>query len=266
MKLKPAEVPIEPKPIGQIKKIEYKKVSLSYGETTHEALGDINIEIGPGETVAFVGPSGSGKSTMVKLLAGLYNPTKGELLFNSVNAKDIDAHELRKKIGLVAQETQLFAGTIRENLLFVKPNATDTECVYALELAQAKGILSREGAMGLDTKIGEGGVKLSGGERQRLAIARALLREPDLLVFDEATSSLDSITEKAISDTIKEIGKSQKDLIKVLVAHRLSTVVHADRIYVFEKGRIIESGTHESLAALNGLYSALWREQIAVEK
>lgn len=265
-KLKPTVVPNDPKDIGSIKNIEYKGVSLKYSSQEIEALSDINVQINSGETVAFVGPSGSGKSTMVKLLAGLYNPTTGDILFNGTRVQEIDVNELRKKIGLVAQETQLFAGTIRENLLFVRPNASDSDCMDALELAQATTILKREGAQGLDTKIGEGGVKLSGGERQRIAIARALLRTPDLLVFDEATSSLDSITEKAISDTIREIGKSQKSLIKVLVAHRLSTVVHADRIYVFEKGRIVEAGTHESLTSLNGLYSALWREQIAVRK
>jgi ATP-binding cassette, subfamily B, bacterial len=182
-----------------------------------------------------------------------------------VDVKELDVDELRKKIGLVAQETQLFAGTIRENLLFVKPNATDGDCLEALQLAQAKTIIDRTG-QGLDTKIGEGGIRLSGGERQRLAIARALLRSPDLIVFDEATSSLDSITEKAITETIKAIGEVHKKQIKVMVAHRLSTVAHADRIYVFEQGKIIEMGTHSELVSKGGLYGALWREQIAVEK
>jgi ATP-binding cassette, subfamily B, bacterial len=262
---KPAPKPVDPKPLNTIEKISYQGVHMAYREGEREALSGINLEINSGETVAFVGPSGSGKSTMVKLLAGLYSPTQGKLLFNSIDVGGLDVDELRKKIGLVAQETQLFAGTIRENLLFVKPSATDGDCIEALQLAQAKTIIDRTGD-GLNTKIGEGGIRLSGGERQRLAIARALLREPDLIVFDEATSSLDSITEKAITETIKGIGEIHKKQIKVLVAHRLSTIAHADRIYVFEQGKIIETGTHSELVSKQGLYSALWREQIAAEK
>lgn len=262
LKIKAAPLAPDAVVLDQIKSISYQNVSLNYGGEK-DALSGINIEINTGETVAFVGPSGSGKSTMVKLLAGLYSPTEGSVLFNDVDAKKININELRRKIGLVAQETQLFAGTVRENLLFVRPTATDVECTDALELAQAKTILDRAGT-GLDTRIGEGGIKLSGGERQRLAIARALLRDPDLIVFDEATSSLDSITEKAITDTIKLVGERKRKQIKVLVAHRLSTIAHADRVYVFEKGKIIEIGTHSELVAKGGLYAALWREQIAV--
>lgn len=260
-KIPPAPKPAKAKSLRKINSIEYKNVSLAYDFGGAEVLQKISLSVNSGETIALVGPSGSGKSTMIKLLAGLYPPTSGDIAFNGISIGDLDIDELRQRIGLVAQETQLFAGTIRENMLFVKPEATNEECLHALELAQAKTIMEREG-QGLDTKIGEGGIKLSGGERQRLAIARALLREPDLIVFDEATSSLDSITEKAITDTIKTIEKTRPELITVLVAHRLSTIAHADRIYVFEKGKIIESGTHEELVALGGLYSALWREQI----
>ena len=263
LKLEPAPVPDDAVYVDHIKGVEYAGVSLSYEGRGKAALEHIDLQIGPGETVAFVGPSGSGKSTMVKLLAGLYMPTHGRVLINNTDMKGIDLTSLRYKIGLVAQETQLFAGTLRENLLFVKPDATDEQCLHVLRSAQAQSILDR--GEGLDTVIGEGGIKLSGGEKQRLAIARALLREPDLIVFDEATSSLDSITEKSITSTIKKIEETHPDMIKVLVAHRLSTIVHADRIYVFEKGKIIETGTHNELVAQNGLYNALWREQIAKE-
>lgn len=267
LKLKPAPVPINAKEIGEVKKIEYRNTSLRYEGGAH-AVKDISLSINSGETVAFVGPSGSGKSSMIKLLAGLYDPTEGEIFINDHNLKEINIVELRQLIGLVAQETQLFAGTIRENLLFVRPDATDEEMLGALEAAQAKEIISKDTKenLGLDTRIGEGGLKLSGGERQRLAIARALLRQPDLVVFDEATSSLDSITEKAITETIKKIEKSHQKLITVLVAHRLSTIAHADKIYVFERGKIVETGTHETLVKQGGLYAALWREQIAGEK
>lgn len=260
-KIPPAPKPTNAKPLGVMQKIFYQNVSLAYDFGGNEVLQKISLSVASGETIALVGPSGSGKSTMIKLLAGLYAPTDGDITFNDISIADLDIDDLRRRIGLVAQETQLFAGTIRDNMLFVKPEATDEECLSALELAQAKSILEREGS-GLDTKIGEGGIKLSGGERQRLAIARALLRQPDLIVFDEATSALDSITEKSITDTIRDIEKSRPELITVLVAHRLSTIAHADRIYVFEKGRIIESGTHDQLVKTGGLYSALWREQI----
>lgn len=270
LELKPAPVPLDAQKLGEIKKIEYKKVSLQYGEKDEglkRAISGIALTIKAGETVAFVGPSGSGKSSMIKLLAGLYSPTEGQMLINDVDVKEIDIGNMRRRIGLVAQETQLFAGTIRENLLFVRPDANDKEMLAALEAAQARTILEKSsiGSEGLDTRIGEGGLKLSGGERQRLAIARALLREPDIIIFDEATSSLDSITEKAITETIKKIEHARKDLIKILVAHRLSTVVHADRIYVFEKGKVVETGTHDELIKRGGLYAALWREQIAAE-
>ncbi len=251
-----------PKPINDIKSITFKDVSFGYQSNTETALENINLTISAGKTVAFVGPSGSGKSTTVKLIVGLYHPTKGEVQFNDISGKDIDLIALRNRIGLVAQETQLFAGTIRENLIFVKPNATDKECIDALTAASANTLIER-GDKGLDTKIGEGGLKLSGGEKQRLAIARALLRDPDILIFDEATSSLDSITEEAITTTIKDIEKSHPDLIRVLIAHRLSTVIHADTIYVLEKGKLAEHGTHEELLKQNGLYSALWRQQVA---
>jgi ATP-binding cassette, subfamily B, bacterial len=264
LKLEPVPIPVDAVVLESLQDISYKDASLLYKGAEQEALSQINLTIKSGESIAFVGPSGSGKSSMIKLISGLYEPSSGSVSFNGIDLRQVNLMALRKRIGLVAQETQLFSGTIRENLGFVKPNASDEEMTNALRSAQAETILNKgvEGARGLDTKIGEGGVKLSGGERQRLAIARALLRKPDLIVFDEATSSLDSITESAITETIKKIKQGEPELIQVLVAHRLSTIAHADKIYVFEKGKIIESGTHSSLIAAGGLYSALWREQI----
>jgi ATP-binding cassette, subfamily B, bacterial len=264
LKQEPEPVPANAKKLGEVRKVEYRDVSLQYGGTDKQALENISLTIDSGETVAFVGPSGSGKSSMIKLLAGLYHPTSGAVLINDTDIREADIGDVRRRTGLVAQETQLFAGTIRENLLFVRPSASDEEMFKALESAQAEGILNKGGTngLGLETRIGEGGLKLSGGEKQRLAIARALLRKPDLIVFDEATSSLDSITEKSITDTIKDINKIHQNLITVMVAHRLSTISHADRIYVFEKGRVVETGNHGSLIAEPGLYAALWREQV----
>jgi ATP-binding cassette subfamily B protein len=252
--------PAEPKAIGPLSSILFQNVSFGYASRLESALTEISLEIKAGEEIAFVGPSGSGKTTTLKLIAGLYRPTAGDLLINGVNAREIDYREFRNRIGLVAQETQLFAGTVRENLLFVRPTATDAECLEVLKQAAAMSILER-GRQGLDTKIGEGGIKVSGGERQRLAIARALLREPELLVFDEATSSLDSLTEREITATIKEVSRTRPGLITILVAHRLSTIQHAKRIYVLERGHVAEVGNHEELVRKGGLYAAMWREQ-----
>lgn len=263
----PAEKPANPVALGPIATVQFRNVSFGYQSGgTQQALRDVNLTIKKGSTVAFAGYSGSGKTTMVKLLLGLYKPTKGELLLNGTDAATIDYDDLRRRIGYVSQDTQLFAGTLRENLLFVNPRASDDECWLALKHASVTSIADR-GAMtgaggGLDTRIGEGGIKISGGERQRLAIARALLRNPDLIIFDEATSSLDSITEKSITDTIKGVAELRPNLITVLVAHRLSTIAHADTIYVLQRGKIVESGRHEELLKhRNGLYAALWKEQ-----
>jgi ATP-binding cassette subfamily B protein len=197
---------------------------------------------------------------LVKLLVGLYSPKSGEILYNSVPASRVDLDELREKIGFVTQDTQLFSGSIRENLVFVNPKATDEECLEVLDKAAVHTLLARADR-GLDTLIGEGGVKVSGGEKQRLSIARALLRRPQLLVFDEATSSLDSITEEEISRTMREVATDQ-EAITILIAHRLSTVMHADRIYVLERGRIVEFGRHSELIEKKGLYYAMWRQQV----
>ena len=217
-----------------------------------------------GETIAFVGPSGSGKSTLVKLLVGLYRPQQGKIFYDGINGNEIDFDELRSQIGFVTQDTQLFAGTIRENLMFVNPNATEAELQNALQKASCTGLLERA-EKGIETVIGEGGLKLSGGEKQRIAIARALLRNPYLLIFDEATSALDSITEEEITETIREVS-SKGNQITVLIAHRLSTIMHADRIYVLERGEVVETGSHGSLLVEKGLYYAMWRQQIGERK
>ena len=260
LKIKPEEKPKNAKTLGEIREIAFRNVSFNYETADVASLSKINFSVKNGETIAFAGPSGSGKSTIIKLIAGLYLPTKGTIDFNGTSAKEIDVGLLRKRIGLVSQETQLFAGTIRENLLFVNPNASDKECTESLKMASISHLLDR-GGKGLDTKIGEGGIKLSGGEKQRLAIARALLRNPDILIFDEATSSLDSLTEKEITDTIKQIVKRRPKVITFIIAHRLSTIAHADRIYLLQKGELIESGTHAQLLRKHGLYAALWKEQ-----
>jgi len=257
--------PIETKPekpvlLEKVRKLTFDDVSFKHLTATRNALNHISFETGSGETIAFVGPSGSGKTTLVKLLVGLYQPMEGDILYNNILSKEIDLDQLREKIGFVTQDTQLFSGTIRENLQFVRPEATDEECMEVLERAACQTLLARANN-GLSTVIGEGGVKVSGGEKQRLSIARALLRRPDILVFDEATSSLDSITEEEITDTIRNVSEFE-NRITILIAHRLSTIMHADKIFVLEKGRIIESGQHFDLLSQKGLYYAMWRQQI----
>ena len=257
--------PKEPKPISPfnvttIKSLTFNKVSFQHQSANNPALNEISFKTKIGETIAFVGPSGSGKTTLVKLLVGLYRPQTGKILYNDKNFDEIDFDGLRERIGFVTQDTQLFSGSIRENLLFVNPKATDEDCLDVLNKSACQSLLARADK-GLDTLIGEGGVKVSGGEKQRLSIARALLRNPNLLVFDEATSSLDSLTEEEISETIRDISKG-KDLITILIAHRLSTVMHADTIFVLENGKIVESGSHAKLVRTKGLYFAMWRQQV----
>jgi ATP-binding cassette, subfamily B, bacterial len=252
--------PKNPVQVGRITTLSFNNVSFKHQSARDNALNKISFSTNNGQTIAFVGPSGSGKTTLVKLLVGLYPAKEGSILYNGIESTAIDLDELREKIGFVTQDTQLFSGTIRENLLFVRPDASDEECLLVLKKAACDSLLARA-ENGLDTVIGEGGVKVSGGEKQRLSIARALLRQPDILVFDEATSSLDSITEEEITETIREVSVI-KDHITILIAHRLSTIMHADRIFVLERGSVIESGRHEELLAEKGLYYAMWRQQI----
>ncbi len=262
---KPSEPsPASPENIGNIEYLSFKNISFKHQTAHFKALDNISFEVYKGESIAFVGPSGAGKSTLMKLLVGLYHTQDGQIYFNGVDSTNIAFDELRGQIGFVTQDTQLFAGTIRENLLFVYPEATDTDLREALHKASCDNLLAKA-EKGLDTMIGEGGLKLSGGEKQRLSIARALLRHPHLLIFDEATSSLDSITEEEITNTIQKIS-AQKEQITVMIAHRLSTIMHADRIYVLEKGMVIETGSHTDLLKEKGLYYAMWRQQIGERK
>jgi ATP-binding cassette subfamily B protein len=252
--------PAQPTPLARIEKVAFSDVSFKHLTAARPALRNVNFEVKKGETIAFAGPSGSGKTTLIKLLVGLYDPEEGSIQYNNIDSRQIDKDELREQIGFVAQDAQLFSGTIRENLLFVKPTATDEECLEVLQKSAAYSLLNRADN-GLDTVIGEGGMKVSGGEKQRLSIARALLRHPNLLIFDEATSALDSLTEEEITKTIREISTSEQH-ITVLIAHRLSTIMHADRIFVLEKGKIVESGNHDDLLTQKGLYYAMWRQQV----
>ncbi|GAA3920209.1 ATP-binding cassette domain-containing protein [Chitinophaga oryziterrae] len=254
------ERPVSPTELGTLDRIRFSNIVFRHQTATQNALDGISFSAGMGDTVAFVGPSGSGKSTLVKLLLGLYQPVSGEIYFNDVPSSEIRYNQLRRQIGFVSQDTQLFAGTIKDNLLFVKADATDAEMLEALDKASCTQLLARS-PNGLNTVLGEGGLKLSGGEKQRISIARALIRHPRLLIFDEATSALDSLTEEAITDTVRSIS-ARREQINILIAHRLSTIMHADTIYVLEKGKVVETGTHEELLEIKGLYYAMWRQQI----
>ncbi len=256
--------PLHPKHLGPIVKLEFRQVSFKHQTAMHRAIDGISFHTQKGETIAFVGPSGSGKSTLMKLLVGLYRPQQGNIFYNGLDENNIHFDDLRNQIGFVTQDTQLFSGTIKENLMFVNPAATEEDLLDALNKASCQNLLMRA-EKGIDTMIGEGGLKLSGGEKQRLSIARALLRKPNLLIFDEATSALDSLTEEEISKTIRNVSSSNEQ-ITILIAHRLSTIMHADRIYVLEKGVVIETGTHEELLSEKGLYYAMWRQQIGERK
>ena len=259
------EKPVEYSPedwveTGPITELYFKDVVFRHRGAAFNAIQNISFKAKLGDTLAFVGPSGSGKSTLVKLLVGLYRPIEGDILYDGISINDLRYNRIRRQMGFVTQDTQLFFGSIRENLLFVKPDAKEAEMLEAMEKASAMTVL-QNAPDGLDTILGEGGRKLSGGEKQRLSIARALLRNPRLLIFDEATSALDSITEAQITQTIRDVSASRQQMT-ILIAHRLSTIMHADTIFVLERGRIIEEGNHEDLLNKKGLYYALWRQQI----
>ena len=263
--VRPVEVkPEHPETINAVNNMRFDGVTFQHQSATKPALQGVSFEVKLGETIAFVGPSGSGKTTLVKLLVGLYHPNDGSIYYNNHKDSLIDFDELRHQIGFVTQDTQLFSGTIKENLLFVNPGASDDEINDVLNKASCQNMLARADK-GIETMIGEGGLKLSGGERQRLSIARALLRHPRLMIFDEATSALDSLTEEEISQTIREI-TDRREHITVMIAHRLSTIMHADTIFVLERGKIVETGSHLSLLEEKGLYYAMWRQQIGERK
>ncbi|WP_158796121.1 ABC transporter ATP-binding protein [Pedobacter sp. L105] len=246
--------------LGSLERLEFRNVVFRHRTAGYNAIDDISFDISNGQTIAFVGPSGSGKSTLVKLLVGLYLPVEGDIFFNGINADRIRYNPLRRQIGFVTQDTQLYAGSIRDNMLFVNSKASEEDIIEALRNASATALIAKA-SHGIDTLLGENGMKLSGGEKQRISIARALLRKPKLLIFDEATSALDSITEEEISGTIREIS-GRREQMTILIAHRLSTIMHADRIYVLEKGKVSETGSHEDLLQTKGLYYSMWRQQI----
>ena len=257
--------PVEQRPensveLGRLESLRFDHVVFKHKTANYNAIDEISFEVNTGQTVAFVGPSGSGKSTLVKLLVGLYVPVGGEIYFNDVVSTQIRYNPLRRQIGFVTQDTQLYAGSIKDNMRFVNPAATMEEIHEALRKASATGLIARA-SHGVDTILGENGMKLSGGEKQRLSIARALLRQPRLLIFDEATSALDSLTEEEITNTIRQISDSREQMT-ILIAHRLSTIMHADTIYVLEKGKVSETGSHDELLEQRGLYYSMWRQQI----
>lgn len=264
MQKKPEPQSANPRHLGKIETLEFRHVGFKHQTAQQSAINNISFKVSRGETIAFVGPSGAGKTTLMKLLVGLYRPQQGKILYNNLDENEISFDDLRSQIGFVTQDTQLFSGTIRENLVFVNPTATEDDLMEALTKASCQNLLARA-EKGIETTIGEGGLKLSGGEKQRLSIARALIRKPNMLLFDEATSALDSLTEEEITDTIREISR-EGNQITILIAHRLSTIMHADRIYVLEKGDIVETGSHENLIEEKGLYYAMWRQQIGERK
>ncbi len=235
--------------------IEFKHVSFSYDE--RPILDDVSFTVLPGEKLALVGSSGAGKSTIGKLLFRFYDATQGEILIDGQNIRDCSQKSLRQAIGVVPQDTVLFNSTLMENVRYGRPDASDDEVKHAIKLAHLEDFVSRL-PKGYDTEVGERGLKLSGGEKQRVAIARTILKRPNILLFDEATSSLDSASEKAVLDAINEVSQGKSS---VVIAHRLSTVVNAHRILVLAKGKIIEQGNHKTLMAQHGRYADLWNMQ-----
>ena len=238
--------------------VEFRHVRFYY-EPDREILKDISFELEKGKCIAIVGPSGSGKSTLINLIPRMYDAIDGEVLFDGVNVKDLDLAFLRENIGIVSQETYLFNGTIRDNLLYAKPDATDEELINACKQANIYEFIENQ-ETGLDTVVGNRGLKLSGGEKQRISIARILLNDPALMIFDEATSALDSISEQKIQDAIEPLIESRTS---ILIAHRLSTILAADEILVVKDGEIVERGTHSDLIDDGGVYAQLYETQFS---
>lgn len=243
-------------PKGAEGNIEFNHVEFSY-TPERQILKDINFELKSGNSIAIVGPSGSGKSTIINLIPRLYDVCGGQVTFDGVDVRQLDLGFLRDKVGIVSQETYLFNGTIRDNLLYAKPDATEEELIEACKKANIYDFVESQ-EQGLDTMVGNRGLKLSGGEKQRISIARILLKDPVLFIFDEATSALDSISERKIQEAIDPIIHSRTS---ILIAHRLSTILAADEILVIKDGKIAERGTHEELVDDGGIYTELYETQ-----
>ena len=241
--------------------VEFQHVRFHY-DPEREILKDINFKLEQGRCFAIVGPSGSGKSTLINLIPRLYDVIDGRVLFDGTDVRKLDLAFLRKNIGIVSQETYLFNGTIRDNLLYAKPDATEEELIDACKQANIYDFVSAQ-ETGLDTVVGNRGLKLSGGEKQRISIARILLKDPALMIFDEATSALDSISEQKIQDAIEPLIATRTS---ILIAHRLSTVLAADEILVIQDGEIAERGTHSELVGKGGVYTQLYETQFSRAK
>ena len=241
--------------------ITLRNLTLQYGPELQPALRNINLNIPSGSTVALVGSSGAGKSSLADLLVGLYEPTEGQMLVDGKPLNDFDLISWQQQLGVVSQDTFLFNATIAENISHGSPNATRAQIVEAAEKAQAAGFIS-DLPDGYDTLIGERGYLLSGGQRQRLSLARAILRDPELLILDEATSALDTQSERLVQQAIDQFERQHTVLV---IAHRLSTIVKADLICVLEKGQIVEQGNHQELLEKHGIYAGLWRQQVNTE-
>lgn len=240
--------------------VEFKNVSFSYAEN-RIILNNLNLRLEAGKTLAVVGSSGAGKSTLTKLLFRFYDPQQGQILIDGQDIRTTPQIELRKLLGIVPQDTVLFNDTLKNNILYAKPDATDEELQQVITMAQLDELVGHS-PQGLESMVGERGLKLSGGEKQRLAIARMLLKKPAIMVFDEATSSLDSTTEQAIMSAIRQVSKGHTTLI---IAHRLSTIADADQIVVLENGQWYEQGTHAELLSKRGRYAELWQAQLLQE-
>ena len=238
--------------------VRFEHVDFSY-DPEKQILHDISFDLKKGDCVAIVGPSGSGKSTLINLIPRLYDVTGGAVRFDGTDVRALDLAWLRRNIGVVTQDTYLFNGTIRENLLYAKPEATEAELIAACEKANIYDFIAGT-EKGFETEVGNRGLKLSGGEKQRMSIARVLLKDPALIIFDEATSALDSISEQKIQDAIDPLVAARTS---ILIAHRLSTILEADEILVLKDGRIVERGEHEQLVALGGVYTELYNTQFA---
>jgi ATP-binding cassette subfamily B protein len=247
-------------PIDQIRgELRFENVNFAYSNGA-EVLHDINMTIAPGETIAVVGQTGSGKSTLMKLLLRFYSPSSGCLKLDGTDLTKLRIPDLRRAFGLVSQDVFLFHGTVAENIAYGRPNADQAEIETAAKAAEAHGFIMQL-PLGYDTIVGERGQKLSGGQRQRVSIARAVLKDPPVLILDEATSAVDNETEAAIQRSMQVITRGRTTLV---VAHRLSTIVNANRIYVLEQGRVTEKGSHNELLAGDGLYASLWKVQAGV--